>query len=449
MPVEFKLPDLGENVDSVDVVSVLVKEGDTIDKDQPVFEAETDKAVVEVPSTVAGVVKQVRIKKGDTLKAGQVVLTVEEAQAAAETNRDRKGAVDKASEKREPPKDKAAEKKEEKKPAREDKPHEKLPEERDRIASPPDAPATDIKAAPPAPAGDRPAVAAAPTVRQFAREIGVDIHRVPGTGEGGRISIEDVKKYARERGIPGGTGLAPADGKDARPSVIEPLSKLRKVAAGRLSKAWQEIPHVTLHDKADVTDLEAFRNQYKKKAEAAGGKLTITPLFMKIVAAALKAHPVVNASIDMQRQEVEYKKFIHLGIAVDTPRGLVVPVVRDVDRKSIVELAVELHAIGQKARDGKLTMEEMSGATFTITNLGSIGVGFFTPIINAPEVAILGMGRAVHEPVWDEDKRQFVPRLMAPLSLSFDHRLVDGADAARFLRFIVEAVNNPMMLVLQ
>jgi pyruvate dehydrogenase E2 component (dihydrolipoamide acetyltransferase) len=227
------------------------------------------------------------------------------------------------------------------------------------------------------------------------------------------------------------------------------MSKLRKVAAGHLSKAWHEIPHVTLHDKADVTDLEAFRNQAKKKVEAAGGKLTITPLFMKIVAAALKAHPIVNASINMERQEIEYHNYINLGIAVDTPRGLVVPVVRDVDRKSITELAVELTALSARARDAKLTSEEMTGGTFTITNLGSIGVGFFTPIINAPESAILGMGRATHEPVWDEDRKLFAPRLLAPLSLSFDHRLIDGADAARVLRFIVEAVNNPMVLVLQ
>jgi pyruvate dehydrogenase E2 component (dihydrolipoamide acetyltransferase) len=448
MAVEFKLPDLGENVESVDVVSVLVNEGDTLEKDQPVFEAETDKAVVEVPSTVSGVVTQIRIKKGDTLKAGQVVLTVEESGEDKEEKPARKDAK-KEPEKKEP-EEKNVEKddKEDKddKKDKEDK-NEKRPEERDRIASAPDAPATDIKGAPSAPAGERPPVAAAPTVRQFAREIGVEIHLVPGTGEGGRISIDDVKKYARERGIPSGAAAGYAEG--GPPTTTESLSKLRKVAASRLSKAWQEIPHVTLHDKADVTDLENFRAQYKKKAEAAGGKLTITPLFMKIVAAALRAHPVVNASIDMERQEVQYKKFIHLGIAVDTPRGLVVPVVRDVDRKSIIELAVELHGLSGKARDGKLTPDEMSGATFTITNLGSIGVGFFTPIINPPEVAILGVGRAAHEPVWDEDRKQFTPRLLCPLSLSFDHRLVDGADAARFLRFIVEAVNNPMMLVLQ
>jgi pyruvate dehydrogenase E2 component (dihydrolipoamide acetyltransferase) len=437
MPVEFKLPDLGENVESVDVVSVLVHPGDTIEKDQPVFEAETEKAVVEIPSSVAGTVKDIKIKKGDTVKVGQVVLTVDESgEGKAATPAETKA------EKKEP---RAAEtQKREKQPsdARTEKPSA---QPKPRIDSSPDAPKTDERVAPAAPTGERPPVAAAPTVRQFAREIGVDIHLVTGTGEGGRISIEDVKKFARENAS---RILAAPGAEEAAPrTVTEAMSKLRKVVAGRLSRAWQEIPHVTLHDRADVTELEAFRAQSKKKVEAAGGKLTITPLFMKIVAAALKAHPIVNASINMERHEIDHHKYINLGIAVDTPRGLVVPVVRDVDRKSIIELAVELTAISARARDAKLTPEEMTGGTFTITNLGSIG--YFTPIINPPESAILGVGRATHEPVWDDHRNQFAPRLLCPLSLSFDHRLIDGADAARFLRFIVEAVNNPMVLVLQ
>ncbi len=431
MPVEFKLPALGENVKSADVTNVLVKPGDVIAKDQAVLEAETDKAVVEIPSEVAGTVVEVKVKKGDTVKVGQVVLTVDgDGKAAAG------GAP-------------AAKKEAAVKPSSAIAAGEKPP----LAGKPPEAPTQEpAPAAKPAPApqvtpvagGEARPVAAAPTVRQFAREIGVDIHQVPGTGEGGRITVDDVKNFARSRATSGGAAAGGAAGGPR--STIEPMSKLRKVAAAHLSRCWQEIPHVTLHDKADVTELETFRAQFKAKAEKAGGKLTITPIFVKIVVAALKAHPMVNASISMEKQQVEYKKYYNIGVAVDTPRGLVVPVIRDADKKSIVQMAVELNQIGQKAREGKLTPDDMSGATFTITNLGSIGVGFFTPIVNAPEVAILGMGRAVMEPVWDGSA--FKPRLMAPLSLSFDHRLVDGADGARFLRYIVDAVTNPLVLAL-
>ncbi|MBI1368632.1 MAG: biotin/lipoyl-binding protein [Planctomycetes bacterium] len=427
MAVEFKLPDLGENVKSADVVSLMVAVGDTIAKNQPVIEAETDKAVMEIPSSVAGKITAISVKKGDTVKVGQVVLTVDESAAAKP--------VDKKADRR----------KEDKKesPA----PQPEAPVSSSREAAPAPAPAaTPAPAQPAAPVPVSSAqgpVAAAPSVRQFAREIGIDIHQVPGTGPGGRISVEDVKAYARTRAAAG--GRAPASDKPR--AERQAMTKIRKVTAAHMAKCWNTVPHVTIFDKADVTDLEAERQQFKKKAEQAGGKLTITPMFMKIAAAALKVFPNLNASIDTEKSEIELHHYCNLGVAVDTPRGLVVPVIRDVDKKNIIELALEIGNLSIKARDGKLLPDDMSGGTFTITNLGSIGTGFFTPIVNHPEVAILGMGRAVMEPVWDG--KQFIPRLMAPLSLSFDHRLVDGADGARFLRWIVQAVENPLLISLE
>ncbi|MEX2670827.1 MAG: dihydrolipoamide acetyltransferase family protein [Phycisphaeraceae bacterium] len=429
MAVEFKLPDLGENVESADVLDVLVKPGDRVEKEQPVLEAETEKATMEIPSSVAGVVKEVNVSKGDTIKVGQLVLTLDEAEGDGKAE---------APKKEEP--------KQEEKPAEPEKKAEKQEKPAEEPTRPtptdvsPDAPQTTVASAPPpAPKGDRLPIAAAPSTRQFAREIGVDIHEVEGTEAGGRISIEDVKNHARSRAASGGGGAATGPR-----STREPMSKVRKVTARHMAKAWATIPHVTIHDKADVTDIERMRQRFKKKAEQAGGKLTITAIFVKVVASALRSFPSVNASIDVESSEIEYKNFYNIGVAVDTPRGLVVPVIRDADEKSVFEIARELTEISGKARDGKLTLEDMSGGTFTITNLGSIGTGFFTPIVNHPEVGILGMGRALQEPVFKDG--QFVPRLLAPLSLSFDHRLVDGADGARFLRWIVDAAENPLLM---
>lgn len=430
MAVEFKLPDLGENVKSADIVGVLVNVGDVIAKDQPVLEAETDKAVMEIPSTVAGKVTAINVKKGDSINVGHLVLTVDESAAAGDGKADAKSAK-----KEEPKKEEAPAKQEE-------------PVSGSREAAPSSAassaPAAPAPATPPAPRGLP--VPAAPSVRQFAREIGVDVSQVEGSGPGGRISVDDVKLYARTQGTSGSGGASPS-ASGGKPAVQrEPMSKVRKVTAAHMARCWNQVPHVTIFDKADVTDLEAVRQKFKTKAEAAGGKLTITAMFMKIVAAALKQFPSLNATIDMETAEIEYHNYYHLGCAADTPRGLVVPVLRDVDLKNIIEIAVELTEVSKKARDGKLMPDDMSGGTFTITNLGSIGTGFFTPIVNLPQVAILGMGRAVNEPVWDG--KQFAPRLMAPLSLSFDHRLVDGADGARCLRWIIDAVENPLLLAM-
>jgi len=227
------------------------------------------------------------------------------------------------------------------------------------------------------------------------------------------------------------------------------MSTIRTVTAEHLSRAWATIPHVTQHDKADITELESLRKRFAPRVEAVGSRLTLTAILLKIVAAALKVHPKFNASVDMPGRAVIYKRYVNIGVAVDTPRGLLVPVVREVDRKNIVQIALELTAIAQRAREGKLSPDDLQGGTFTVTNLGAIGGSFFTPIINAPEVAILGVGRSVMEQVWSGSENAFRPRLMLPLSLSYDHRLIDGADGARFLRWIVEAIEEPMLISLE
>jgi pyruvate dehydrogenase E2 component (dihydrolipoamide acetyltransferase) len=293
-------------------------------------------------------------------------------------------------------------------------------------------------------------VPAAPSTRRYAREFGVEIREVSGSGPGGRIGQADVKDHVKTRLAGGGGGMRAAAG--PLPDFTKwgdveakPMSNIRRKTAEHLSAAWAA-PHVTQHDRADVTDLETFRVTYGPRVEKAGGKLTVTAILLKIVAAAIQKYPQFASSVDMAAGTIIYKKFCHVGVAVDTPNGLLVPVLRDVDRKSITELAVELAGVSQRARDKKLTLEDMSGAVFTISNLGGIGGTAFTPIVNAPEVAILGVSRGATEPLWRGDA--FVPRQMLPLSLSYDHRVIDGADGARFLRFVAEALEQPLTVFL-
>jgi pyruvate dehydrogenase E2 component (dihydrolipoamide acetyltransferase) len=309
----------------------------------------------------------------------------------------------------------------------------------------------------------RPPAPASPGVRRLARELGVDIYNVTGTATGGRISEADVKQFAKAivtgsttvngsqtvRVAPGFSRVAPKLPDFSKWGPIESVAMraVRRKTADHLAEAWNTIPHVTQHDKADVTELEDLRKRFAAKAEMAGGKMTMTAIALKVIASALKTFPQFNASVDMANECVVYKRYIHIGVAVDTDRGLLVPVLRNVDQKNIIEIAAELSAISKKAKDRKLTVEEMEGGTFTITNLGGIGGTSFTPIVNHPEVAILGMSRSRIEPVWIHDK--FEPRTMLPLSLSYDHRLIDGADAARFVRWIVEALEQPFLLSVQ
>jgi pyruvate dehydrogenase E2 component (dihydrolipoamide acetyltransferase) len=296
-----------------------------------------------------------------------------------------------------------------------------------------------------------PSAPAAPSVRRLARELGVDIHRVPGSGPEGRISLEDVQEYVKAALAGGGAGRAAAavplpDFTKWGEVERKPMSNIRRKTAEHLSNAWTTIPHVTQFDKADITGIEALRQQFGARAEKAGGKLTVTAVALKIVATALRKFPQFNSSVDVEQNEIVYKQSVHVGVAVDTDRGLLVPVIRDVDRKGIIELAAELATISEKARAGKLSLDEMQGGGFTITNLGGIGGTLFTPIINWPEVAILGISRGSHEPVYNG--QLFEPRMMLPLSLSYDHRVIDGADGARFIRWVAEAFEQPFVMAL-
>jgi pyruvate dehydrogenase E2 component (dihydrolipoyllysine-residue acetyltransferase) len=470
MPTDFTLPELGENITAGDVVRVLVATGDTITKDQPLLELETDKATIEVPSTVSGTVKAVKVKQGERIKVGQVVLTVDDAGAAAPSA----GAAKTKSQPAEAPEGGASQQPKKAEPvkaaaaadravadAEKDQPQDEEPEE---PAEAPPKPkrgevveisraARSAPAAPqPEPEAEGPLPAAAPSVRKLARELGVDIRRVAGSGPAGRISADDVQAYVRNAMAAAGTGATAAGGIQlpdfGRWGEVErrPMSNIRRKTAEHLGHAWSAIPHVTQHDKADITALEGLRKQFSPQAEKAGGKLTMTAIALKIVASALERFPQFNSSIDVARNEIVYKKSIHVGVAVDTERGLLVPVVRDVDRKGVLELAVELAKASEKARGGKLSLDDMQGGGFTITNLGGIGGTSFTPIVNWPEVAILGISRGAREPIYVGDALQ--PRLMLPLSLSYDHRVIDGADAVRFLRWVAEAFEEPFVMAL-
>lgn len=450
MAYEFKLPSLGENIEEADVASILVSEGDQVQADDPVVELETDKASLEVPIDKAGTIKEIRLSEGDKAKVGAVIIVLEtDGTEAGDDAGDDAGDEDTGEEVTESVQE--ADSEEQAEPESEPK-----PEAESGTAAATPAPQVAPTQQPSQPSLDARGLApASPTVRRFAREIGIDVNQVPGTGPGSRISVEDVKAFAKSlntgRPMTAATGAMPAP---ALPDFAkwgdvsaEPMSKIRQKTSEHMSLCWQTIPHVTQFDKADITQLEKARKQYAKKAEAAGGKLTITSILLKIVASALKKFPQFNSSLDTANQQVIYKEYCHVGIAVDTDRGLLVPVIRDVDQKNIVELSAELSGIAEKARDKKISLEDMQGGTFTITNLGGIGGTAFTPIVNWPEVAILGVARGSQEPVWEDG--QFVPRLMMPLCLSYDHRVIDGADGARFLRWICEALENPFLLPLE
>jgi pyruvate dehydrogenase E2 component (dihydrolipoamide acetyltransferase) len=448
---EFKLPELGENISQGDLVRLMVAPGVKVSEGQPVMELETDKAVVEVPSSVSGVVKEVKVKEGDKVKVGQVIFTLEGGTRAAQPARPRSAPVEHVSGQhgarlafqaaiR-------AEGKTEEQALPPDQPQQtvpsfSMPAQLDKVAG----------------TEQRQPVPASPHVRRLAREVGIDIYEVKGTGPGGRISEDDVKGHAKALLSAAATAVAtPRAGHFAQPHLpdfakwgkIERVSMrgVRRKTAEHLAEAWNTIPHVTQHDRADITELEHLRARFAPRAEEAGGKMTVTAIALKVCAAALKVFPQFNASIDIDKEEIVYKQYINIGVAADTDRGLLVPVIRDVEKKNIVELAVELSQLSKKAREKKLTPADMEGGTFTITNLGGIGGVGFTPIVNFPEVAILGLSRSRMEPEWINGK--FEPRLILPLSLSYDHRLIDGADAARFLRWISEAFEQPFLLSVQ
>ncbi len=408
--MDVKLPKLGEGADSGVVVSVFVNEGDTVARDQPILELENEKAVASIPSTAAGVVTKIYVKAGDKISVGQRLLAVDggvSATASAAT------------------------------PA----------PEREESAEP---------AAPEAEADESQPVAApvaSPSIRKLARDVGLDLSRIRGSEAGGRIALGDIRGYiarlqqaahqpkvAAQAAAPAQPAAEQIDFSQWGPVTKKPMTQLRQVIARRMWENWNAIPRVTQFDSADFTQLNALRKKFAAAYEKKGAKLTLTPLVLKALVAMLKKHPIFNSSLDAVANEVVLKEYFHIGIAVDTEQGLIVPVIRDVDRKSLLDLAKELEQLAQKARDRKVTADELKGGTFTISNQGAIGGGHFTPIVNRPQVAILGLGRGAMKPVVRDGK--VVARLMTPLGLSYDHRVIDGGAAARFIVDLVAALEN-------
>jgi len=450
---EFRLQELGENISQGDLVRLTISPGAKVSEGQPVMELETDKAVVEVPSSVSGIVNEVKVKEGEKIRVGQLIFTLQGAvPSPSGTVRPQNRPVEHVSGQH------GARLAFQAAIRAEGKTEEQ--------ALPPDQPqprpaafSMPVQLGKVAGTEHREPVPAAPHTRRLARELGVDIYEVKGTGPGGRISEDDVKAHAKAAltALATAAQAPPRAGHFIEPKLpdfakwgkIERVSMrgVRRKTAEHLAESWNTIPHVTQHDRADITELEQLRARFAPKAEQAGGKMTVTAIALKVCAAALKVFPQFNATIDMAKEEIVYKQYINIGVAADTDRGLLVPVIRDVDKKNIVELAVELSQLSQKARDKKITVADMEGGTFTITKLGGIGGTAFTPIVNHPEVAILGLSRSRMEPEWIGGK--FEPRLILPLSLSYDHRLIDGADAARFLRWIAEAFEQPFLLSVQ
>ena len=429
---EVLVPDIGD-FKSVDVIEILVKPGDAVQPEQSLVTLESDKATMEIPSPSAGVVKEVRVKIGDKVSEGSPIVVLEAAEAGA-AKAAQEPATPVAPAAAAPP------------PARRDEPAAAALAE-----APRPTPAATVPRAPPVPAGvpageGAPKAHASPSVRKFARELGVDLAKVQGTGPKGRIVAADVQAYVKGA-IARGPALAPAAGAAGGlnllpwpevdfakygPVELEPLARIKKISAANLARNWVMIPHVTNNDEADVTDLEAFRVQLNKENEKSGLRVTMLAFLVKACVAALKRFPEFNSSL--AGDNLVLKRYYHIGFAADTPNGLVVPVVKDADKKGVLDVARETGELAKQARDGKLKPADMQGGTFSISSLGGIGGTSFSPIINAPEVAILGASRAATRPVWDG--KSFAPRLVLPLSLSYDHRVIDGAAAARFNAFL-------------
>jgi len=461
MAIDCTLPELGENIDSATVVELFVKVGETIEREQPVLSLETDKAEFELPSPAAGKVSEILVAAGDEVRVGQLLLRLdggpagdaparpagEQAARPATEPEVASDVVDAAAPAaaKQPPDESAGRRGPSRPPAAEPA----------RPAQPPEPPREVAPS--PTPSDDRsdaPGAAASPSVRRLARELGVDIAAVRASGEHGRVLAEDVHRHVRELLSQGPAATAPARATTTLPDFSrwgaverEPMSKVRRKTAEQMAAAWATIPHVTHHDKADITELDRLRRQYARRVEAAGAKLTMTAVLLKVLGSALRRYPKFNCSVDMAAGEIIYKKYVNLGVAVDTEKGLLVPVIRDADHKNIVELALELHAVSERARGRNITPDLLQGATFTITNLGGIGGVAFSPIINPPEVAVLGVASARSEQVLVDGS--FEARLMLPLSLSYDHRVIDGADAARFLRWVCEALAEPFVMDLE
>ncbi|MEE9560157.1 MAG: dihydrolipoyllysine-residue acetyltransferase [Acidiferrobacterales bacterium] len=446
---EVVVPDIGDFND-VDVIEVLVSPGDQVKAEDPLITLETDKATMDVPSPYAGVVKEVKIKVGDKVSQGVAVALLEADESVSEAE----PAAQPQAAANEPEASVVAE-----------GPAAEAPVPRAATPTPPALAATPSTAARPTPPPTLPPPVersgaarahASPSVRAFARELGVDLTQVQGTGPKGRILQQDVQAFVKQRlSHPGAAAPAAGYVLPAMPEIdfskfgaieLQPLSRIKNIAGPHLHRSWVLLPHVTQHDEADITELEAFRQEVKEDAKSRGVKLTLLAFLLKASVAALKAYPQVNASLDPGGENLILKKYYHIGVAVDTPDGLVVPVIRDVDKKGVYDLAAELGEVSARARDKALTPTDLQGGCFTISSLGGIGGTAFTPIINAPEVAILGVSRSRMQPVYRNG--EFVPRLILPLSLSYDHRVIDGAQAARFTGFLGRVLTDVRRLLL-
>ena len=426
MAVEIKLPALGEGVDSGDVLEIFVSVGDTVEKNEALVELETDKATVNVPAEIAGKITAIHVAEGDTVSVGSVIVSIEPSEAAAPAPA--------AAAPPTPP------------PAPEPAPAPPAAETPAPPAPAPTPPPAPTAPAPPVTNNGAGAVAAGPAMRRLAREVGIDLNAVAGSGESGRITREDIMKVVRGSGgrVATGSGIGQSDG--FGPVRIEKMPKIRQTIARKMHESWETCPRVTNFDDADVTDLEALRQNNKGDYAERGIKLTTMPFLIKAVAMALKAHPVINASIDLDAGQIIYKEYVNVGIAVDTDRGLVVPSLRDADKMAIPDIAKSLGDMATKVRNGDFGVDDLRGGTFTISNLGAIGGTYSTPIINTPETAILLAGRSRKMPVVVGD--EIMIRLMMPLSISYDHRLIDGGAAARFLNDVIEFLESPNKLLL-
>ncbi len=420
--MELRIPELGDNVAQATVVGILVREGDRVEPGQPLLELETDKAVMELPAERGGVVAKVLVQVGDEVRPGQAFLVLEEAPG----ERLEEALAEAQSEER--PQAKAVQG--------------------------PQAEAAQAQSPQAAPPEEKPLIPAAPSVRRLARELGVDLAQVRGTGLGGRITKEDVERAARAKETPRPPEAPKAIPLPSLPDLSrfgpvrrEAMTGVRRATARNMAQAWSLVPMVTHFDEADITELEALRKRYAKRAEERGFRLTLTAFLLKALALAVRAYPKFGAAVDHEREEIVYRDYVHIGVAVDTPHGLLVPVIRDVDQKGVFRLAQELQEVSGRAKARKLTPEEMQGATISLSNLGGIGGTGFTPIVNWPEVAILGMARSRMAPVWDGEA--FRPRLLLPFGLTYDHRLIDGAEAARFCRHLAGLLEDPVGLALE
>jgi len=437
--MEFKLPKLGENVEGGDVINIMVSKGESVTKEQPLMEIETDKAVIELPAPIDGLIKELHVENGDSIIIGQLLVTFDadgkQPSKSDEQDVSEPGISEIKEVSQETVKEiKAEEQSTNNEPEIEDANVISISKKEE------DSEVNKIDIVP-----------ASPSVRRLAREIGVDITNVAGTGPGERITENDVKEFAK-------SNLSTTEAKKSTTAkktevdqtqksggLIEEMNKVRVLTADRLTQSWKA-PHVTQHDKSDITELEKLRKQYGDQVKQAGGRLTMTSIVTKIASQALVRFPKFNCSIDMENHQIINNNNYNIGIAVDTDRGLLVPVIKNADKKNITEISVELTDISERSRNKKIKVDELQGSTFTITNLGGIGGTYFTPVINFPNVAILGLSRSAIEPVYTDG--EFKPRLMMPLSLSYDHRIIDGADAIRFLRWIIEGLENPFFTLL-